>query len=111
MRTVYLSVFVALLSSWVQAADPHAISTQSPSEAGAKTPAKVLLLRQSKSGSKTGLKKVAYGGFLTDLARAEKLLQVVNPFSTARALPTAENLNIDPRTGKAEGFKLLSIKF
>ncbi len=64
-----------------------------------------------KAASEIMERKVFYSGFLVELAKSGKPLQVVNwraPLNPKRDL---ENLVVEPRTGRVLGFRLFSLDF
>ncbi|MHB8521914.1 MAG: hypothetical protein ACYDH9_14290 [Limisphaerales bacterium] len=60
---------------------------------------------------KIGGKTVHYGGFLVDLGRSKDPLRLVNPLRAGNSGSSTENVLYEPRTGRAQGIALLSIRF
>lgn len=60
---------------------------------------------------KLGRKTVHYGGFLIDVGRSRDPLRMVNPLRAENAGFSTENVLYEPRTGRAQGIALLSIRF
>lgn len=56
-------------------------------------------------------RKVFYSGFLVEVAKGNKPLQVVNWRSPVNPKRDLENLVVEPRTGRALGFRLFSLDF
>ena len=55
--------------------------------------------------------KTRYTGFLVEFARTPHPLRWVDPFHPENSSPATENVLRDPRTGRAQGIALLSLRF
>ncbi|MEK7684659.1 MAG: hypothetical protein AAB466_04475 [Verrucomicrobiota bacterium] len=64
-----------------------------------------------KASSEIMERKVFYSGFLVELAKSEKPLQVVNLRAPLNPKRDLENVVVEPRTGRVLGFRLLSLDF
>ena len=52
-----------------------------------------------------------YDGMLPQLKRADRPLQMLNPFAPARYGGGFDNLSVNPTTGRGEGINLFAIRF
>ena len=54
---------------------------------------------------------IAYSGIAVAAFKTDNLLQLFNPFAPAKYGSALDNTIEDPKTGKARGWKLFSIRF
>jgi hypothetical protein len=109
-KTILLSAGLALATLGALAQDPKGAQTMVEYQA-AKTPEKKPPVIPPKPSNQILGKPVVYGGYLTDLFRAEKkrpLFSLRTPIDPRKDI---ENVSYYPGTDKVQGVILFSIKF
>jgi hypothetical protein len=109
MKTISLTFAVALLSSKLLAEDAAVETTVS--EAQARKEAQNKLEAEQRAKKLMDEKVVVYGGFLVDVAQADRKSKLLSLRQPANPKKDAEHLYLDERTGRPKGFVLFSLGF
>lgn len=105
-----LLLTLGLTNLWAQ--EKQTVATESAAPDGDKKPGTTIEAPRAKPAVKVGQVPVRVGGFLGDTAAQKRsFFKSINPFDPANPGPDGKNVSTDPLTGRAVGFKLVSIEF
>ncbi len=111
MKAIAIIVGALLGAGSAGAQDSQKTVTSEKTPSATNVVEKTAPVAKPKVEQKAGLKKVSYGGFLVDLTNTNRLFKTEHPLAPGAPGVETNNLNLDPRTGKFQGFKLFSVKF
>ena len=104
-RSLIVLTLAWACSSW--AADPPTAETLATPDAAMRTETAGAL--RPEQINQIRRRRVVYSGSVVQAIKTHNPLQLINPFAPASAGSGEANTCVDPKTGAAAGFKLISI--